>query len=98
VLVTGEYRLPPESHAAAREAMARVIAASRAESGCREYAYAEDVIEAGLFRVVERWESRDALTAHFATAHMLRWIAEREALGLTGRRVVAWQGGTPQAL
>jgi len=90
--------MPPQNLAAAREAMVRVIAASRAEPGCQEYAYAEDVLEPGLFRVTERWESREALTAHFAAPHMRRWIAEREALGMTGRSVVAWQGGVPERL
>lgn len=63
VVVIGTFRLPVASLAAGREAMARVIAASRAEAGCLEYAYAEDVLEPGLFRVSEAWASRAALAA-----------------------------------
>ncbi len=90
IVVTGEFRLPVDARAEAIAAMARVVAATRAEAGCLEYAYAEDVLEPGLFRVVERWESREALAAHFAAPHMKQWQRERAELGLTGRRVTAF--------
>jgi quinol monooxygenase YgiN len=98
ILVTGEFRLPAESLGAAAEAMARVIAASRAEPGCLGYAYAQDVLEPGLFRVVESWTDRAALDAHFAQPHMTRWQEERAALGLTGRVVSAHNVGASEAL
>lgn len=87
VLVIGEFRFPAENMGAAREPMARVIAATRAEAGCELYSFAEDVVEPGLFRISERWASRAALDAHFATPHMKTWQEEREALGLFGRRL-----------
>jgi quinol monooxygenase YgiN len=88
----------PESLDAARRAMARVIAATRAEAGCIAYAYAEDVLEPGLFRVSEAWESREALTAHFAAAHMKQWQQERGALGMTGRVVTAHEVSASESL
>lgn len=71
--------------------MARVIAASLAEPGCRAYAYAEDVLEPGLFRVHEEWDSREALDAHFAAPHMREWQATREALGFADREIGAYE-------
>jgi len=90
LIVVGSFRLPPEACEAGREAMARVIAASRAEPGCIAYAYAEDVAEPGLFRVSEAWESRDALSLHFDAPHMKQWQQERAALGMSDRRVAAY--------
>ncbi len=91
--MTGSFRLPRADGEAAstdaREAMARVIAASRAEPGCLAYDYAEDVLEPGLFRVCEAWTDREALAAHFRQPHMARWREEREAMGLTERRITA---------
>ena len=98
IVVTGEFRLAPEHCHAAVSAMARVIAASRAETGCLAYAYAEDVLEPGLFRVSEAWESREALRAHFAIEHMRAWQEERANFGLSGRRVVAYQVGEEEVL
>jgi quinol monooxygenase YgiN len=91
ILVIGSFRLPVENLAAGREAMARVIAASRAESGCLAYAYAEDLLEPGLLRVNEAWVSREALAAHFVMPHMKQWQQERTELGMSEREVVAYE-------
>lgn len=87
IIVAGEFRLPPERMAEARIAMERVVRATRAEVGCIAYSYAEDVLDPGLIRVFEQWDSSAALDAHFATPHMSQWKREREALGLSGRRI-----------
>ncbi len=93
ILVSGRFRLPVERVAEARPAMAKVIAASLAEPGCRAYSYAEDVTEPGLFRVHEEWESAEALEAHFATPHMREWQQARETLGFHDRAVDAREAG-----
>jgi quinol monooxygenase YgiN len=95
IVVSGRFRLPLDRIAEAQPAMAKVIAASLAEPGCRAYAYAEDVREPGLFRVSEAWDSREALQAHFATGHMKRWQQEREAHGFHDRDVTAYEAGDP---
>jgi quinol monooxygenase YgiN len=91
ILIQGTFRMPVEQLPAAREPMARVIAASRAEAGCHEYAYAEDLLEPGLIRVSERWESRAHLAAHFKAPHMARWIEERASLGLFDRQITLYE-------
>ena len=98
IVVIGEFRLPAENLELGRAAMARVIAASRTEPGCMAYAYAEDVLEPGLVRVNEAWESRGALAAHFAMPHMKQWQRERAELGMTGREVTAYEVGDAEAL
>lgn len=70
--------------------MIAVMEASRAEDGCIEYNYAEDLLEPGLIRVSEVWACRENLAAHFKSEHMQRWIAERAELGLTGRQVTGF--------
>ena len=90
IVVIGTFRLPIERCKEAQPALARMIAASRAEAGCLSYTYAEDVLEPGLFRVSEAWTSRPALTAHFATPHMQAWQAERAELGMSERDVRAY--------
>jgi quinol monooxygenase YgiN len=98
ILVGGRFRLPLDRIEEARAAMAKVIAASLAEPGCRAYAYAEDVTEPGLFRVHEEWDSREALEAHFATPHMREWQAARETMGFHDREVKAYEAGEAQEL
>jgi quinol monooxygenase YgiN len=98
IMVIGTFRLPPRSIGAAQIAMARVVAASRAEAGCVDYAYAEDVLEPGLFRVSEAWTDRAALDAHFHTPHMQEWLRERAELGLIDRHVTAYEVSGQESL
>ncbi len=90
IAIVGQFRIPVENLAAARPLMVAVMQASRAEQGCIEYNYAEDLADPGLIRVSEVWESREHLAAHFKSAHMQRWIAERADLGLSGRQVTGF--------
>ena len=87
ILVIGQFRMPAENMEAARPLMEKVMVATRAEPGCVEYNYAEDVLDPGLIRVSEVWHTREQLTAHLQTAHMVTWGEERAALGLSGRAI-----------
>lgn len=91
ILVTGQFRIPSDALPAAREAMERVIAATRLEHGCLSYSYAEDVVEPGLFRVSESWTDRPALDAHLGQPHMKLWQEERARFGMTDREVFVHQ-------
>lgn len=87
IIVTGSFRLPVEKVAEARPAMESVIAASREETGCMAYAYAEDILEPGLFRVSEAWVSGDLLAKHLDTPHMKLWQEQRQQMGMTDRAI-----------
>ncbi len=60
LLIIGTVRLPPENLDDARPVMRRMIEASRAENGCLEYSYAEDILDADLIHVKEIWLNRVA--------------------------------------
>ncbi|MBA3070523.1 MAG: antibiotic biosynthesis monooxygenase [Hyphomonas sp.] len=85
IVIEGTVRIPPSNLEAARPVMEQMVRASRAEPGCLDYAYSVDVLDAGLVRVTERWASREALAAHFKTAHMATWRAFFPELGITDR-------------
>ena len=85
IIVLGTVRLPPERLQAARPHMRAMVEGSRAEAGCLQYAYAEDVLESGLIHVSERWRDQAALELHRQTPHMAAWRAVGPTLGITGR-------------
>jgi len=95
LLIIGTVRLPPERLDEAKPAMERMVRASRAESGCLEYAYARDVLDAGLVRVTEVWRDRAALDAHFRSLHIADWRASWPALGIGERDLVLYEAGEP---
>jgi quinol monooxygenase YgiN len=98
ILIAGTVRFPPESMTKARRAMADMITATRAEYGCLQYAFAEDVLDPGLIHISELWRDRAALDAHGATEHMAVWRAAAQALGVHGRDLRLYEVGAPTAL
>ena len=93
IVLVGQFHMPVEHMAAARPLMEKFMLATRAEDGCVEFNYAEDVLEPGLIRVSEVWHSRAQLDAHVKTAHMAVWNEERAALGLSGRAITVFEAG-----
>lgn len=98
VIVTGWVRMAPEDVAKALPAAQAVMAASRVEDGCDEYAYAEDLGEPGLIRVSERWRDFAALEAHFRTPHMDAWRRALSEVRLLERKVTAYDVASERAL
>lgn len=94
LLIVGTIRLPPANLANSRPFMEAMVTASRAEEGCIEYSYAEDVLEPGLIHVKEMWRDQVALDAHFASSHIARWRASWRALGITDRQLRAYEVGS----
>jgi quinol monooxygenase YgiN len=91
LVVAGTVRVPVDGLEGLRPHMTAMLNASRAEDGCLEYAYAEDVLDPGLIRVFEIWRDRAALEAHFATAHMARWREVWPRFGVSDRRLIAYE-------
>ncbi|UWZ84199.1 putative quinol monooxygenase [Occallatibacter riparius] len=98
LLIVGTIRLSPGTLADARPAMKRMVEGSRAEDGCEEYSYAEDVLDAGLIHVKELWRDREALDRHFVSAHLMQWRAAWAELGIWDRELRAYEVDEPRAI
>lgn len=96
--IIGTFRLPPQNLASAREAMLIMVKASRAEPGCIQYDYAEDLFDPGLVHVTERWADRSALDAHFASDHIRAWRARWTELGIGERELELFETSSPQPI
>ncbi|WP_300576898.1 putative quinol monooxygenase [Phenylobacterium sp.] len=91
LVIAGTIRVPADRLEAFRPHMRAMLAASRAEDGCVDYAYAEDVAEPGLIRVFEVWRDQAAIDAHFQTPHMAAWRAAWPEFGVHDRRLSAYE-------
>lgn len=96
LLIVGTVRLPARNLAAARPIMRAMADASRAEDGCLEYGYAEDVFEPGLIHVKELWTDQAALDRHFASPHIAQWRAAWPALGIGERNLLVYEVAQPR--
>ena len=70
IIVVGVARVSPARREEAFALMRRMEDASRQENGCLLYHYSELIGTPNTFELYQEWESDDALTAHFRTAHM----------------------------
>lgn len=77
IVVSGTLKLKPESLQTLRDLARETIRGTRAETGCIVYSFAEDLVEPGLVRIYEEWETMEALDTHGKTPHIAKW---REAL------------------
>ena len=98
IVVIGEVRVAPSAVAEAHGAVRAMVESSRAEEGCILYAFAEDLLEPGLIRISEKWESWDALAAHGKTPHMARWREALSAIDISHRDVAAYETGLEKSL
>lgn len=76
--------------------MRRMIEASRAEDGCTEYCYAEDILDAGLIHIKEVWRDQAALDRHFASRHIAEWRACWPELGIRDRNLRLYEVSEPR--
>ncbi len=70
VIVVGTAKLGEGALDAGKEALTAMIEASRAEDGCIEYAYSQDILDPTVLRITEKWVNDAALAFHFQTPHM----------------------------
>ncbi len=81
-----------------REAISKMVTASNAEPGCISYAYAQDVLDPTLLRVVEKWRDEEALKTHFATPHMAEFRTALATLDITITELAKYQADEGQPL
>lgn len=96
LLIVGTIRLPVENIDAARPVMQRMIETSRAENGCIEYAYSQDLLVPDLIHVKELWLNRIALEKHFASDHIAQWRSHWPKLGITDRNLMLYEVDAPE--
>jgi len=97
VIVAGVVVLRPGTLDDLRPDMLRMIAASRAEAGCRSYSYGVDLADPTVIRIDEQWESREHLDAHLETEHLKAWRRRLAEVGIVRRDITAWEAASPVA-
>ena len=91
ILIAGTVEVDPEQRDAALEAGCPHMEATRAQKGCIDYVWSADLLVPGRIYVFERWESEDALRAHFEGPHYLAMRDTIAAYGLRGADVLKYR-------
>lgn len=98
IFVEGWVRLPPGAIDDFLPAAEAQIRASRAETGCLDYAYARDLLEPNTLRIAERWQDEAALQAHFQTAHTAAFNKILSTLAMEAASLHVYDGAHKRAL
>ncbi len=73
IYVVATLKAKPEKRDVLVAGAKTCIAATLKEAGCVSYDLMQSITDANTFTFVERWETREALTAHFDTPHLKAW-------------------------
>ena len=91
IIIAGTVDLDPQQRAAALAAGRVHMEATRREEGCLDYLWSPDPLVAGRVYVFERWESRDALAAHFGGPHYAAMLATMSAHDIRAVEVLKYR-------
>ena len=79
IVVNARIEATPETVAALKDAILAMQSATLEEQGCEDYTFSVELANPGAIRITERWDSKEALQAHFATPHMATFQAAMQA-------------------
>jgi quinol monooxygenase YgiN len=73
IVVNAIIESTEHSIAALKAAVADMENASRLEAGCLDYTFSVELNNPNVLRITERWETLEALKAHFTVPHMAQF-------------------------
>ena len=87
IIIAGTVEIDPANRAAALTAGRDLEAATRRQPGCLDYVWTIDGLSESTIYVYERWESEEALAAHFKGPNYNGMRAVLGSYGLRGTNV-----------
>ena len=79
IVVNARIQTSADTVAALKDAILTMQNATLKEDGCEDYSFSVELADPGAIRVVERWTTKEALSAHFKTPHMDAFLAAMQA-------------------
>jgi quinol monooxygenase YgiN len=86
LVIAGTISIDPAKRDKAAEAATWMMTETHKEPGNLAYSFSGDFADPGLIYIFEKWESQEALDAHFAAPHMAKF---QEMMGGFGVRNVS---------
>jgi len=79
IVVNAIIETTAENIANMKDAIAVMEQKSQAEAGCQDYTFSVELNNPDVIRITEKWDSMDALVAHFQEPHMADFQAAMAA-------------------
>ena len=90
LIVAGKFTFDPTKTEIAKEAAAKVMAATHEEPANLEYVFSFDAADPATMRVFELWESEADLDAHLLLPHVADFRAAMGEIGVSAADVMKY--------
>lgn len=87
LIVAGKITIGDGQTDIVADAAGTMMAETMKEEGCHDYVFSIDLSDNTSVRIFERWESDEALAAHFQTPHMADFNKALGAVDVKGLEV-----------
>ena len=92
LIIEGWLKLASGEFDKVAEAARTMVAETLKEEGCLSYAFSRDINDPDLIRIAERWESSEALAAHWQSEHMAAFNAAMGSIKREGAELWLYTG------
>jgi quinol monooxygenase YgiN len=96
IIISGTIDMPPENTLRAIETARPLIEGALTEEGCLDYDWCPNPLVPGRIRILERWESEEALAAHFKSDWYLKMREHIGNFGLTNAETLKYKVGAQE--
>jgi quinol monooxygenase YgiN len=91
LVINGTIEFDPAYADTAHAAAVAMQKATRSEDGCHAYAFSACLEDPGRMYIAEKWESQEAVDAHFATEHMAEFGKAIAGIGVKQVQVTKYE-------
>ena len=88
--ISARIELAPKDAPAYIAAAQKIIAPTRAESGCQLYSIGVDISLSNVIWITEQWTSEAALMAHLGTPHIVEFMTFCGTVEITDMSIIKY--------
>jgi quinol monooxygenase YgiN len=91
LVIAGTFNVEPSDRNAFLEAAKAVMAETHKEEGCHAYCFTPDILDPGVVRLFEKWESEDNLKPHMKSDHIRTFGRALRDLKVNGQEIIVYE-------
>ncbi len=88
LVIAGTFNVEPSDRDAFLEAAKAVMAETHKEAGCHAYCFTPDILDPGVVRLFEKWESEENRKPHMKSDHIRTFGRALRELKVTGQEII----------
>jgi quinol monooxygenase YgiN len=91
LVIAGTFNVEPSDRDAFLEAAKAVMAETHKEAGCHAYCFTPDILDPGVVRLFEKWESEENLKPHMKSDHIRTFGRALKELKVKGQEITVYE-------